>query len=86
MHSLLWVCCHLAAGKFSEEMKQVVSITDKLKKELPEMLAEHKQIVATLELLIQHAKSDNHPKVAAFAKSSCYMYRQKRKFLTRRLF
>ena len=58
----------LAAGKFSEEMKQVVSMTDKLEKELPEMLAEHKQIAAALNVLIQHAKSDNHPEVAAFAK------------------
>jgi hypothetical protein len=57
----------LAAGKFSEEMKQVLPMTNKLKKELPEMLSEHQQITAALKVLIQHARSDNHPEVAAFA-------------------
>jgi hypothetical protein len=57
----------LASGKLSEEMKQVVPLTDKLKKELPEMLAEHKQIVAALNILIQNAKTENHPDVTSFA-------------------
>ncbi len=57
----------LASGKFSEEMKQVLLMTDKLKKELPEMLAEHKQIVAALKVLIEDATAENHPEVAEFA-------------------
>lgn len=57
----------LASGKLSEDMKQVIPMTDKLKKELPEMLAEHQQIVAALKSLIQHAKTENHPEVASFA-------------------
>lgn len=57
----------LASGKFSEEMKQVISMTDKLKKELPEMLAEHQQIVVALKILVKHATNENHPEVAAFA-------------------
>jgi len=57
----------LSSGNFSEEMKQVLPITDELKKELPEMLAEHKQIVAALEILITHATAENHPEVVEFA-------------------
>ena len=57
----------LASGKLSEEMKQVISITDKLKKELPVMLAEHQQIITALKVLIQHAKIEDHPEVISFA-------------------
>jgi len=57
----------LSSGKLSEEMKQVLSMTDKLKTELPEMLIEHKQIVAALEVLVQHATAEHHPDVAEFA-------------------
>ena len=58
----------LSSGKISEDMKQVLPMTDKLKKELPEMLAEHKQIVAALNVLIEHANAENHPEVTEFAK------------------
>ncbi|MBU3928700.1 MAG: hypothetical protein KKB74_12915 [Bacteroidetes bacterium] len=57
----------LSSGKLTEEMKQVLPMTDKLKKGLPEMLAEHKQIVAALEVLIRHATAEHHPEVAEFA-------------------
>ena len=57
----------LASGKMTEEMKQVLVMTDKLKKELPEMLAEHQQIVTALKTLGEYAKTENHADVAAFA-------------------
>lgn len=57
----------LSSEKLSEEMKQVLIMTDRLKTELPEMLAEHKQIVAALEVLVQHATTEHHPEVAEFA-------------------
>lgn len=57
----------LTSGKISEEMKQVIPMTDKLKTELPEMLEEHKHIVAALKVLVQHATAENHPEVAEFA-------------------
>jgi len=57
----------LSSGKLSEEMKQVLPMTDKLKAELPEMLAEHKQIVVALKVLMQHATAENHLEVAEFA-------------------
>lgn len=57
----------LSSGKLSEEMKQVLSMTDKLKTELPEMLAEHKQIVAALKVLVKHSTAEHHAEVAEFA-------------------
>jgi hypothetical protein len=57
----------LASGKFSEEMKQVLPLTDKLKKELPGMLAAHQQIIAALKTLIQHAKLEGYHDVVSFA-------------------
>lgn len=57
----------LSSGKLTEEMKQVLSMTDKLKAELPEMLAEHKQIVAALKVLVKHSTAEHHPEVAEFA-------------------
>jgi len=57
----------ITSGKLSEEMKQVIILTDKLKKELPEMLAEHQHIVNALKVMIQHAKTEGHPEFVAFA-------------------
>ena len=57
----------LASGKISEEMKLVIPMTDKLKKELPEMLLEHNLILTALKVLVQHAKTEHHPEVVAFA-------------------
>jgi len=57
----------LSSGTLSEEMKQVIAMTDNLKKELPEMLAEHQQIVVALKTLVVHANKENYPEVAAFA-------------------
>ncbi|HEX2396120.1 MAG TPA: hemerythrin domain-containing protein [Bacteroidales bacterium] len=57
----------LSSGKISEEMKEVIFMTDRLKKDLPEMLNEHKQIVAALEVLVRHANAEHHPEVAEFA-------------------
>ena len=45
----------LAAGKITPEMKNVLVMTDKLKAELPLMLAEHKAIVAALDHLAKAA-------------------------------
>ena len=63
----LGLLTQISSGKITEEMKQVLPMTDKLKKELPEMLAEHQQIVAALEILVQHATAEHHPEVAEFA-------------------
>jgi hypothetical protein len=57
----------LAEGKITAEMREVLAMTDKLKEELPEMLAEHQAIVGALEELIQAAKIDGKPEIARFA-------------------
>jgi hypothetical protein len=57
----------LAGGKFEPGMAEVLAMTDKLASELPQMLAEHKQIVAALEKLLAAAKAENKPDIADFA-------------------
>jgi hypothetical protein len=57
----------LAKGEVTSEMGQVLTMTDKLKADLPHMLAEHKGIVAALKKLAQVAKAEKKPEVAAFA-------------------
>ncbi|HSQ20876.1 MAG TPA: hypothetical protein VLR92_10940, partial [Blastocatellia bacterium] len=46
----------LAEGKVTPDMASALVMTDKLKAELPDMLKEHKAIVAALELLVTAAK------------------------------
>lgn len=57
----------LARGEVDENMKSVLRMTDRLKAELPEMLEEHKAVVAALEKLIAAAKAENQPEHARFA-------------------
>ena len=57
----------LAGGKVEPEMREVLKMTEKLEAELPQMLAEHKQIVAALEKLIAAAKAEQHSDVVTFA-------------------
>ncbi len=57
----------LAGGRVTPDMREVLAMTDKLEAELPQMLAEHKAIVAALEKLIAAAKAENKPEAAEFA-------------------
>lgn len=57
----------LAEGKITPEMKQVISQTDKLRADLPQMLKEHQAIVAALEKLATAAKREGKPEHAQFA-------------------
>ena len=57
----------LAQGKFESGMADVLAMTDKLEAEMPQMLAEHKQIVAALEKLVAAAKTERRPDVVNFA-------------------
>jgi hypothetical protein len=58
---------HLAEGKVTPEMEQVLVLTDKLKAELPQMLQEHKAIVVALKTLVDAAKKEGKPEHAGFA-------------------
>ena len=59
----------LAQGKFEPAMADVLAMTDKLEAEMPQMLAEHKQIVAALEKLVAAAKTEQRPDVVKFAEA-----------------
>lgn len=57
----------LAIGKVTDEMKDVLRMTDKLKAELPKMLEEHKAIVAALQNLISAAEKEKRMEYVRFA-------------------
>jgi len=57
----------LAEGKVTSDMRDVLTMTDKLKAELPQMLEEHKAIVGALENLVDVAKEENKIGYAHFA-------------------
>ncbi len=56
----------LAEGKTSPEMKPAVEMADKLKAEMPQMMAEHKAIVEALDGLAAAATKENKPDVVHF--------------------
>jgi hypothetical protein len=57
----------LAKGEISPDMKEALSMTDKLKAELPQMLEEHKSIVSALKGLSFAATKANKQEVVEFA-------------------
>lgn len=57
----------LSKGQIESGMADVLKMTDKLEAELPRMLAEHKEIVAALQQLVEAAKVENRPEVVRFA-------------------
>ncbi len=57
----------LARGELKPEMADVLTMTDRLKAELPEMLAEHQAIVAALDRLIEAAREEGQDEYARFA-------------------
>ena len=57
----------LAKGSVTPDMTAVLKLTDTLKQELSQMLAEHKTIVAALQVLADAAKRENKPEHVAFA-------------------
>jgi len=59
----------LAAGQFDAGMAAVLSLTDRLRAELPQMLDEHRTIVAALERLEEAARRAGRDDVIAFAQA-----------------
>lgn len=57
----------LAEGRTTAEMKETFAMTDRLRADLPQMLQEHKAIVAALEKLKIVARQENKPEYALFA-------------------
>ncbi|MCC6189884.1 MAG: hemerythrin domain-containing protein [Anaerolineales bacterium] len=56
----------LAAGRIEREMAEIVTLTETLKAELPQMLAEHQAVAAALGDLAAAAKRANSAEVIAF--------------------
>lgn len=57
----------LSRGDLTPEMRNVLPKTDRLKAELPQMLAEHKAIGAALDRLAEAAKAEGRKEAADFA-------------------
>ncbi len=57
----------LAQGPVAPEMKEVLPLTDRLRAELPKMLAEHTAIVGALRKLIVAARRARKPEWTRFA-------------------
>jgi hypothetical protein len=56
-----------AEGKLMPEMRSVLPLTDRLRRELPQMLAEHQAIVAALKKLSEAAHAASQDDVVALA-------------------
>jgi hypothetical protein len=63
----LGLLAELSKGKLEAGMADVLKMTDKLEAELPQMLAEHKEIVTALLRLVEAAKAENKPQFVHFA-------------------
>ena len=59
----------LARGEWSAEMAEVLTLTDRLEAELPQMLAEHRSIVEALNKLRDVAARAGRSDIVAFAES-----------------
>ena len=57
----------LAEGRVTPDMLQVTTLTDRLRADLPHMLAEHRTVVRALRRLAAAAKKARKPEAAAFA-------------------
>jgi hypothetical protein len=63
----LGLLASLTKKRVSSEMEGVLSMTDRLKKDLPQMLKEHKAIVTALKKLVNAAKKEKKIEYAHFA-------------------
>ena len=63
----LGLLARLASGDFTADMADVLPMTDALKRELPQMLEEHKAIRAAVENLRVAARADNADKYERLA-------------------
>lgn len=59
----------VARGQATADMRPALTLTGTLKTELPQMVAEHRQIVAALDELKAAAVAENKPEIARFAEA-----------------
>jgi hypothetical protein len=62
----LALLAEIAEGRVTPEMRSVIAMTDRLKREMPQMLTEHKAIVKALNELEHAATAERHPEVGRF--------------------
>lgn len=58
----------LARGEFSQDMADVLVMTDRLEAELPHMLAEHQVVLRALSGLAEAADAEGKPEAGQFAR------------------
>jgi len=63
----LGVLRSLGEGKAQAQTKEIIRMSDELKKDLPTMLKEHKEVVAKLKTLIAEALKEERQDVIVFA-------------------
>jgi hypothetical protein len=56
----------ISEGRVTPDMQEVIALTDRLKAEMPRMLAEHNAIVEALKELGRAATVERHPEVSRF--------------------
>lgn len=56
----------IAEGRTTPDMQEAIALTDRLRAEMPRMLAEHRAIVQALEELGRAAHAEHHPEVNRF--------------------
>jgi hypothetical protein len=59
----------LSKGEINPGMADVLKMTDKLEAEMPQMLAEHKDIVVALQSLVEAARAEDMPEYVRFAEN-----------------
>lgn len=59
----------LAQGVVTKEMQPALAMTERLRKELPEMLAEHSAVVGALRALIDVARAEDRTDAVKFAEA-----------------
>jgi iron-sulfur cluster repair protein YtfE (RIC family) len=57
----------LAQGKITPDMASLLAVTDQLKIELPQMIKEHKAMLAALRILVETARKERKSQYADFA-------------------
>jgi hypothetical protein len=57
----------LAEGQVTPDMRAVLRLTDRLRKDMPEMLAEHQAVMAELKKLTEVARAERQHEVVQFA-------------------
>lgn len=65
----LGVLAAVARGELRGDMAEVLAMTERLREDLPDMLAEHRAVVGLLDRLAEAAAAERRPEAARFAEA-----------------